>query len=86
MSSLAQLVSVTGLAGRVFNERQLSELLGRSDARRYGLVNRALKDGSPIRVKRGTQKLQQIRIVTFLYHASARIFSPCSNSSDPSPS
>ncbi|PZQ94475.1 MAG: hypothetical protein DI533_22175 [Cereibacter sphaeroides] len=57
MSSLAQLVSATRLAGRVFNERQLAEVLGGSDARRYGLVNRALKDGSLIRVKRSTYVL-----------------------------
>ena len=45
MSSLAQQVSASALRDRVFNERQLSELLGGGDARRYGLVNRALKDG-----------------------------------------
>jgi hypothetical protein len=50
-------MSATGLAGRIFNERQLAELLGGSDARRYGLVNRALRDGSLIRVKRGTYVL-----------------------------
>lgn len=51
MSSLAQQVSAVGLADRIFSERQLGE------ARRYGLVNRALKDGSLIRLKRGTYML-----------------------------
>lgn len=57
MSSLAQQVSASALRDRVFNERQLSELLGGGDARRYGLVNRALKDGSLIRLKRGVYAL-----------------------------
>jgi len=53
MSSLAQQISAAGLADRILSDRQLDELLGGSNARRYGLVNRALKDGSLIRVKRG---------------------------------
>jgi len=57
MSSLVQQVSASALRDRVFNERQLSEMLGGGDARRYGLVNRALKDGSLIRVKRGVYAL-----------------------------
>ncbi|MGD9811722.1 MAG: hypothetical protein AB7U35_10385 [Sphingobium sp.] len=57
MSSLAEQVSAAGLADHILSERQLSDLLGGGDARRYGLVNRALKDGSLIRVKRGTYLL-----------------------------
>jgi hypothetical protein len=57
MSILVQQVSTGGLADRIFSERQLGELLGGGNARRYGLVNRALKDGSLIRVKRGTYAL-----------------------------
>lgn len=57
MSVLAQQVSGAKLADRIFTERQLGELLGGGDARRYGLVNRALKDGSLIRIKRGTYVL-----------------------------
>lgn len=57
MSSLAQQVSAAGLANRIFSERQLGEALGGGDARRYGLVNRALKDGSLIRLKRGLYTL-----------------------------
>ena len=57
MSSLAQQVSASALRDRVFNDRQLSEMLGGGDARRYGLVNRAIKDGSLIRLKRGVYAL-----------------------------
>ncbi len=57
MSSLAQQVSAAGLADHILSERQLANLLGGGDARRYGLVNRALKDGSLLRVKRGTYLL-----------------------------
>ena len=53
MSSLAEQVSSAGLADRILSERRLGDLLGGGDARRYGLVNRALKDGSLVRVKRG---------------------------------
>ncbi|MFW2853862.1 type IV toxin-antitoxin system AbiEi family antitoxin domain-containing protein [Sphingomonas sp. TX0543] len=57
MSSLAQQISAAGLADHILSERQLGDLLGGGDARRYGLVNRALKDGSLLRVKRGTYVL-----------------------------
>jgi hypothetical protein len=60
MPSLAQQISAAGLADRIINERQLGELLGGGDARRYGLVNRALKDGSLVRIKRGTYVLGRI--------------------------
>lgn len=59
MSSLAQQVSATSLRNRIFSERQLGEVLGGGSARRYGLVNRALKEGSLIRLKRGTYTLAQ---------------------------
>src|SRR3546814_13155719 len=57
MSSLAQQITAAGLADHILSERQLGNLLGGGDARRYGLVNRALKDGSLLRVKRGTYLL-----------------------------
>lgn len=59
MSSLAVQISESGLAERIFSEGQLRELLGGSDARRYALVHRALKDGSLIRLKRATYMLGQ---------------------------
>src|SRR3546814_17103622 len=57
MSSLAQQITAAGLADHILSERQLGRLLGGGDARRYGLVNRALKDGSLLRVKRSNYLL-----------------------------
>lgn len=57
MSSLTEQVTAAGLADHILSERQLARLLGGGEARRYGLVNRALKDGSLLRVKRGTYLL-----------------------------
>jgi len=57
MSALAGEVAEAGLADRIFDERQLDRILGGGDARRYALVNRALKDGSLIRLKRGIYML-----------------------------
>lgn len=59
MSSLARQVSATGLRDRIFSERQLADTLGGGKGRRYGAVNRALKDGSLVRLKRGTYALAQ---------------------------
>jgi len=53
VDTLLDTVTTAGLADRIFNERQLDDILGGSNARRYGLVNRALKDGSLLRLKRG---------------------------------
>lgn len=57
MNALADQVTQSSLADRIFNEDQLRDLLGGSDARRYALVHRALKDGSLIRLKRATYML-----------------------------
>jgi hypothetical protein len=57
MNALASALSDGKLVGRVFDERQLGEAIDGSAARRYALVNRALKDGSLVRVKRGTYLL-----------------------------
>lgn len=57
MSALTSALSDGKLAGRVFDERQLGEAIRGGAARRYALVNRALKDGSLIRLKRGTYLL-----------------------------
>lgn len=59
MNTLATQVSESSLAGRIFNEDQLGALLGGTDARRYALVHRAVKDGSLIRLKRATYMLGQ---------------------------
>jgi len=50
-------VSYSDLAGRIFDEQQLADLFGGSAPRRYGLVNRALKDGSLKKIRRGIYML-----------------------------
>ncbi len=59
MPSLAEHIKMAGLADHILSERQLGRVLGGGDSRRYGLVNRALKDGSLLRIKRGTYVLGQ---------------------------
>ena len=53
MTPLAKHIITRGQANRVLNDRQIARLLEGSDERRYGLVNRALKAGELVRVKRG---------------------------------
>lgn len=53
MKSLTEKIIESGQANHIFNDAQLGRMLGGTDARRYGLVNRALKAGELIRVKRG---------------------------------
>jgi hypothetical protein len=57
MTTLATQIAGSSLADRIFHEDQLGALLGGSDARRYALVHRAIKDGSLIRLKRATYML-----------------------------
>lgn len=53
MSTLVKAVESAGYADRVISDKQLARIVGGEPARRYGLVNRALKDGSLARIKRG---------------------------------
>lgn len=53
MTPLAKQIISNGQANHVLNDRQLARMLGGSDERRYGQVNRALKTGELLRVKRG---------------------------------
>jgi len=53
MTPLVEIIISQGQANHVLNDRQLARLLGGSDERRYGLVNRALKADELVRVKRG---------------------------------
>lgn len=53
MSVLDDVIRFSGYTERILNERQLADILGGSAARRYGIVNRALKSRSLIRIKRG---------------------------------
>ena len=53
MVTFANKIIGAGYGNRPFTERQLASILLVSDASRYGLVNRALRDGSLLRIKRG---------------------------------
>ena len=53
MVIFANKIIEAGYGNRPFTERQLASILLVSDASRYGLVNRALRDGSLLRIKRG---------------------------------
>jgi len=57
MTPLAKQIIAAGQADHILNDWQLARLLGGSDERRYGLVNRALKAGELVRVKRGVYVL-----------------------------
>lgn len=53
MTPLTELIIKSGNAHRVLSANQLQRLLDGSSARRYGLVNRALKAGELIQAQRG---------------------------------
>jgi len=57
MSSLINQIIANGQANFVLSDRQLARVLGGSDGRRYGQVNRAMKVGDLVRVKRGVYVL-----------------------------
>ncbi|EGF93722.1 hypothetical protein ABI_21640 [Asticcacaulis biprosthecium C19] len=57
MSTVLAAIEKSELGDRIITERQLAEAVGGSPARRYGLVNRALKDGILLRLKRGLYTL-----------------------------
>ncbi|MCY4301254.1 MAG: hypothetical protein OXC68_05895 [Aestuariivita sp.] len=57
MNVLVEQIMDAGYAGRILTKKQLAVLVGGSKARRYGLVNRALKDGTLRRLKRGLYTL-----------------------------
>lgn len=53
MAALITKIIEAGYGDRPFTERELASVLLVGDASRYGLVNRALRDGSLLRVRRG---------------------------------
>jgi len=53
MTPLTELIIKSGDANRILSANQLQRMLGGSSARRYGLVNRALKAGELIQAQRG---------------------------------
>jgi predicted transcriptional regulator of viral defense system len=59
MTPLTQLIIKSGDANRILSARQLERLLGGSDARRYGQVNRALKAGELLQARRGLYLLSK---------------------------
>jgi hypothetical protein len=59
VQTLTENVIEQGLAERILSEDQLERVVGGEAARRYGLVNRALKAKELIRVRRGLYVLAQ---------------------------
>lgn len=53
MQMLTELVTERGSGDRILSDRQLDRFIGGGAARRYGLVNRALKADELIRIRRG---------------------------------
>lgn len=60
MTPLTESIIRSDNASRVWSARQLERLLGGSDARRYGQVNRALKVGELLKVRRGLYVLAEV--------------------------
>lgn len=57
MPNLQDAFRLHGYTDRILTERQLADVIGGSAARRYGIVNRALKNRSLLRIKRGLYAL-----------------------------
>src|SRR5271168_2881374 len=57
MQTLTEHLIEQGLSEKVLSERQLERAVGGAAARRYGLVNRALKAQELIRIRRGLYTL-----------------------------
>ncbi|MEX1251619.1 MAG: hypothetical protein WEA77_10545 [Hyphomonas sp.] len=75
MSRLVDAIESAGYGDRILTETQLSRIVGGGDASRYGLVNRALKDGSLIRIRRGLYAIstrQPLSIHPFVVAQSLR--------------
>ncbi|MDZ7750686.1 MAG: hypothetical protein U5S82_03290 [Gammaproteobacteria bacterium] len=60
MTPLTEQIFKAGLADRPLSSSQVDRLLGGSDARRYGQVNRALKAGELIKPRRGLYVLNPV--------------------------
>jgi predicted transcriptional regulator of viral defense system len=60
MQTLTELISSAGLRERVISDRHLAWLVEGSAQRRYNLVNRALKAGELVRLKRGLYMLDPV--------------------------
>jgi len=53
MTPLTEIIIESGNAERILSAQQLERLLGEGNARRYGLVNRALKSQELLKARRG---------------------------------
>ena len=53
MTTLTKHIIDNEQSNHVLSDKQLARILGGSDERRYGLINRAIEAGELIRVKRG---------------------------------
>jgi hypothetical protein len=60
MTPLTEQIFIVGLADRPLLASQVDRLLGGSDARRYGEVNRVLKAGELIKPRRGLYVLSPV--------------------------
>lgn len=69
MTPLAKQIIAEGQGDRILTDRQLARLIGGSAESRYGLVNRAVKAGELLRVKRGlyvlANKLREVPVHPF---------------------
>ena len=77
MKTLTETIIEKQMVNRIFNDAQLGRVLGGSGARRYGLVNRALKASELHRVKRGLYVLDnKYRDYTVHPFALAQVLEP----------
>jgi len=77
MQSLTKLIQDAHLTDRVLSDQQLSRLVDGSDQRRYNLVNRAIKAGELIRLRRGLYVMaDQFRNAPCHPYAMAQMFEP----------
>ena len=69
MTPLAKQIIADGQGDRILTDRQLARLIKGSPESRYGLVNRAVKAGELLRVKRGlyvlTNELREVPVHPF---------------------
>jgi predicted transcriptional regulator of viral defense system len=77
MQTVTEKLIQANLSERIITASQLDRILGGSPQRRYGLVNRALKAGELLRLKRGLYVMQnQYRKTSLHPFAAAQALSP----------
>ena len=79
MQPLTQQIISHGYQDRVFTSQQLDRILSGNNSRRYGLVNRALKSGELLQIKRGLYVLPpHLRSQPLHPFVAAQNLVPCS--------